>query len=154
MSISDCAELCVSCNIFDFCLKQVAANDNDDEGIVRLPTPDKVLMQSTLHRLSLSYNVLIPSTRRTLPKQVCEIVWPYSGVVVDSFGRSINHRNLDPDAILGADDDPSCSWSGAFYKFALKAPERNPKDHLLPRLELLFIALAIKHPNVARHITR
>lgn len=154
MNSSECFALCNACQEIGICLKRIATNDNDDEGIIRLPKPAKLMTRSAVYRLAIAYNALIPSSRRTLPTKICDIIWPYKGVVVDGYGFSVEHRDLDPDAILGADNDPSCWWIGAFYKFGLNAPERNPCDRLLPRIELLYLALAIKHPDVARHIGR
>lgn len=154
MLISECDDLCPSCNELGICLKGIAANDNDGEGIIRLPKPAKLMTKASVHRLAIAYRLLMPSSRRKLPDIICDIVWNYEGVVVDGYGFSIRHRDLDPDAILCADRDPSCAWIGMFYHFMVRAPLRAPRSQLQARLELLWLALAIKYPNVAQHITR
>jgi hypothetical protein len=46
MAISECEKLCLNCKDLTVCLRQISANDNDEEGIIRLPRPSGLLTQA------------------------------------------------------------------------------------------------------------
>lgn len=133
-------------------LALLAANDNDDHGFIRLPSASVLLAQSVVNRMAISYRELLPCSRYVMVTLLAETVWGYKGVVIGSNGEPLNHLNICPDTIMRTDEDPSCSWLGSFLRFAISMPKQAPQKKTLPRLELLYLALAIRFPTVAARV--
>lgn len=133
-------------------LKALAANDNDLEGIVRIPPPQRLLTKAAIYRLAIAYRALLPCSRRGFADLLSDIVWEFDGIVLDASGRRIDQLEICVDTILRTDEDPSNSWLGGFLRFAVYQPRQAPQKRTLPRLELLYLALAIRHPTVAARV--
>jgi hypothetical protein len=133
-------------------LHALAANDNDLEGIVRLPPPQKLLTKAAIYRLAIAYRALLPCSRRGFADLLSDIVWEFDGIVLDASGRRIDQLEICVDTILRTDEDPSNSWLGGFLRFAVYQPRQAPQKRTLPRLELLYLALAIRYPTVAARV--
>ena len=133
-------------------LEALAVNDNDPIGVVRLPTPERLRSVSVVHRLAIAYGALMPCSRRGFPDLLTDIVWEFEGLVLDSEGRRLDQLEICVDTIMRTDEDPSNSWLGAFQRFAQQQPKQSPQIRTLPRLQLLFLAMAIRHPTVAARI--
>jgi hypothetical protein len=133
-------------------LKALAANDNDLDGIVRLPPPRRLLTKAVIYRLAIAYRALLPCSRRGFADLLTDIVWEFDGIVLDASGRRIDQLEICVDTILRTDEDPSNSWLGGFLRFAVNQPRQAPQKRTLPRLELLYLALAIRYPTVAARV--
>ena len=133
-------------------LQALAANDNDPVGIIRIPAPEKLLTKAAIQRLAIAYRALLPCSRYKLVDLLDEIAWGFDGVILGSNGRSIDPLSICADTIMRTDEDPCCSWLGAFLRFAAQKPKQAPQKRTLPRLQLLYVALAIRHPVVAARV--
>lgn len=133
-------------------LQALAANDNDPDGVVRIPPPEKLLTKAAIHRLAIAYRALLPCSRRGFADLLTDIVWEFEGIVLDYDGRSIDQVSICVDTVLRTDEDPSNSWLGSFLRFAVHHPRQAPQRRTLPRLRLLYLALAIRHPTVAARV--
>lgn len=128
------------------------SNDNDTEGLVRLPSSNVLAMPVCYHRLAITYANLVPMGRRMVVDWLCDIIWQYEGVIVDAHGRQIDPRDIEPDDVLRTECDGSLRWLSDFLKFAVRAPHQNAHANVVPRLELLYLAIAIQYPSVAKRI--
>ncbi|GGN51255.1 hypothetical protein GCM10011349_23670 [Novosphingobium indicum] len=134
-------------------LQALAANDNDPVGIVRIPPSELLLTKAAIRRMAIAYRALLPCSRYKLVDLLDEIAWGFEGVIVGAEGRSIDPLSICADTIMRTDEDPSCSWLGAFLRFAVHEPKQAPQKRTLPRLELLYLVLVIRYPSVAARIT-
>lgn len=134
-------------------LQALAANDNDPVGIVRIPSSELLLTKAAIRRMAIAYRALLPCSRYKLVDLLDEIAWGFEGTIISAEGRSIDPLSICADTIMRTDDDPSNSWLGAFLRFAVHEPKQAPQKRTLPRLQLLYVALAIRYPAVAARVT-
>jgi len=134
-------------------LQALAANDNDPVGIVRIPPSDLLLTKAAIQRMAIAYRALLPCSRYKLVDLLDEIAWGFEGTIISAEGRSIDPLSICADTIMRTDEDPCCSWLGAFLRFGTNEPKQAPQKRTLPRLQLLYVALAIRYPTVAARVT-
>ena len=128
------------------------ANDNDAEGFIRLPSADSLAMPATYHRLAITYANLVPIGRRLIVDWLCDVVWNYDGIIIDADGCRIDPSNIEPDDVLRTECDGSLRWLSDFLKFAERPPHQAAQEKVIPRLELLYLAIAIQYPSIAKRI--
>lgn len=128
------------------------ANDNNNEGFIRLPSVSALAMPATYHRLAITYANLVPMGRRLIVDWLCAVIWEYDGIIVDARGHRIDPRAFEPDEVLRTENDGSLRWLSDFLKFAERPPYQAAHDKVIPRLELLYLAIAIQYPSVAKRI--
>lgn len=134
-------------------LQALAANDNDPVGNVRIPPSDLLLTKAAIWRMAIAYRALLPCSRYKLVDLLDEIAWGFEGTIISAEGRSIDPLSICADTIMRTDEDPCCSWLGAFLRFAIQEPKQAPQKRTLPRLQLLYVALAIRYPAIAARVT-
>ncbi len=128
------------------------ANDNDTEGFVRLPSSARLATPASYHRLAIVYANLVPTSRRVMVDWLCDVIWQYEGIIVDANGHRIASCEIQPDEVLRTECDGSLRWLSDFLKFAVRPPHQAAHEKVVPRLELLYLAIAIQYPSVARRI--
>lgn len=136
----------------DFCLCKASSNDNDSTGFIRIPHEETFRPPFVSHRIALALVNLAPHGRRAYVDWAASVIWNFDGIVVNAKGRRINHHDIDPDEILRTDADPEQSWIGGFLRHAVHPPRQPAQWKVLPRIELLWLALMIQFPSVGRHI--
>jgi hypothetical protein len=134
-----------------FCICS-AANDNTDEGVIRLPAMSAIATIPAYHRLAISYANLVPLSRRLVVDWLCATIWEYKGIIIDANGRRIDPLDIEPDDVLRTEFDGSLRWVSDFLKCAVEPPRQAPQAKVIPRLELLYLGIAIRFPNVAKRI--
>lgn len=125
--------------------------------IMYVPREDYLREAMTRFNLSLAYAAITPKiSKRRLAAFVFDRFIEFDGIVIDNDGVEIDllHPQMDVDAILGGDDDPSWSWCGDFLSARIRVPQQNAATKLAARYKLLWIALAIYNPNAARDVLR
>lgn len=126
------------------CTCGVAANDNCkfDLTFIRLP-PDGVLAsESAVHRLAMAYRGKGLS-RRAILDHLTDTFVSFDGVAVDARGNRIEVQGIEVDDTFRTEDDPSERWISDFLRAGVSMPRRKAQARVLPRLRLLWLALAI-----------
>ena len=72
----------------------------------------------------------------------------------DEKGRGINVAEIDVDEIFRTDADPSERWLSDFLMAGMSMPKRVAQGRVIPRLKLLWLALAITNPAQAELVIR
>lgn len=138
-------ETCRACQLSSLtCLCSAAANDNFDfdPAFIRMPRDQTLGHQSAVHRLAIAYRAKdLP--RRQVLKYVSDAFMRFDGVAVDIGGRAIDVPELDVDAVFHTDDDPSERWISDFLRAGVVPPKRCAQERVIPRLRVLWLALAI-----------
>ena len=132
------------------CVCGQGANDNglNDPSFLRVPARDVLAHQSSLRRLAIAYKALGLSRRSILDFLTVQFI-EYGGIAVDRSGNRINLSDIEVDEVFRTDHDPSERWLSDFLRFASTPPHRRAQDRVLPRLELLWLGLAVRNPRQA-----
>ena len=128
------------------------ANDNDERGYIRLPLASTLAKPASYHRLAITYANLVPLGRRLIVDWLCAVIWDYDGIIVDAHGHRIDPRAIESDDVLRTESDGSLRWLSDFLKFSVRPPHQAAHEKVVPRLELLYLAIAIQYPSVAKRI--
>ena len=75
-----------------------AANDNTDEGVIRLPALSAIATIPAYHRLAISYANLVPLSRRLVVDWLCATIWEYKGIII-SGGRAPEYLRYDQELL-------------------------------------------------------
>lgn len=138
-------ETCRACQLSSLtCLCSAATNDNFDfdPAFIRMPRDQIIGHQSAVHRLAIAYRAKdLP--RRQVLKYVSDAFMRFDGVAVDFGGGAIDVPELDVDAVFRTDSDPSERWISDFLLAGVVPPQRCAQERVIPRLQLLWLALAI-----------
>lgn len=138
-------ETCRACQLSSLiCLCSAAANENFefDPTFIRLPRDEVLGHQFAVHRLAIVYRAKALS-RRSVLAFVSNTFASFEGVAVDPSGRAIDVPELDVDAVFRTDEDPSERWISDFLRAGVEAPKRTAQERVIPRLHVLWLALAI-----------
>ena len=141
----------------DVCLHSCFRADNDNElprfdpTVIRAPEAMTLSQPWFMHRLAMPY-VDMGLTRRSVLDMVNDRVMNFEGIVLNHRRQKINHLAIDVDAVFRTDEDPSERWLSSFLKFAARPPSRNAQRRIVPRLMLLWLAIAIDNRRMAEHI--
>lgn len=144
-------ETCRACQFSTAaCVCGHAANDNCqfDPGFIRVPSDAELAKPSARHRLATIFWTKKISRRSVLDYMTDAFV-QFNGVAVDSTLRRIDVTDIDVDQVFRTDADPSERWLSDFLRAALAMPERGAQDRVIPRLRLLWLALAITNRQQA-----
>ncbi len=134
------------------CIRQ-ASNDNQNFRALVINMPrDEIFRQPHVRpRLAIAYCGLgVP--RRKLVSFLNDQIWDYSGIVFDASGLQIELLLLSADDVFDTDKDPSERWTSDFYALAFKEPKQSAQHRVLPRIKLLWLALAISCPELAASV--
>jgi hypothetical protein len=130
-----------------------AANDNvaPADRIVNVPSDDVLKRPSVYHRLAIVYKSF--GIKRTeLPVPVNEVLHNFAGEAFDQNAIYIELLLIDANDLLWPDSDPSGRLIDDFYAVADAMPKQQTQNRVLPRIRLLWLALAIACPQLAARI--
>jgi hypothetical protein len=128
------------------------ANDNENS-LLRLPPDDALRKPSAVQRLSIVYGNLALS-RRKIVDHVADTLFATDRVIVDGNGRRIWITDSIVDDAFDTEGDPSVRWVSDWLHFRDRAPRQALQYRMLPRVRLLWAALALKHPSLAQAVVR
>ncbi len=139
---------------FENCVLQ-AANDNikPDDHVIHVPSDDVLAQPHVVQRLAIAYSGFGIS-RYKIANFVNDQLWDFAGEVFDADGRYIELLLLDADDVFRSDADPSDSWLGSFLSNAKDKPKQLAQGRVLPRLRLLWIAMAIASRRLGADVIR
>lgn len=139
---------------FENCVLQ-AANDNirPDDHVIHVPSDDVLDQPHVVQRLAIAYSGFGIS-RRKIADFVNEQIWEFDGEVFDANGIYIELLLLDAYDVFRSEADPSESWLGGFLSNAINMPKQLAQDRVLPRLRLLWIAVAIASRRLGADVIR
>jgi hypothetical protein len=144
-------ETCSTCLFLKVaCICAAGANDNSpfDLAFIRLPSDVMLARPSAYHRLAMAYRAKELS-RRSVLDHLCNAFMEFDGIAIDDKGRGIDVGEIDVDEIFRTDADPSERWLSDFLRAGMAMPKRVAQGRVVPRLKLLWLALAITNPAQA-----
>jgi hypothetical protein len=139
---------------FETCLI-AADNDNRDpaDRIIKIPSDSIFKRPSVYHRLAIVYKARGIS-RRQLAGRVNDMLWEFHGEAFDADDIYVELLLIDAHDLLWPDSDPHARWVSDFYSMADAMPMQATQDRVVPRLRLLWLALAIECPHLAASVIR
>jgi hypothetical protein len=147
---------CATCkfqdHLFDLVGRYRPANDNIKEGEkphIVIPDDDLLLRPATTARLAIALRAKGLS-RRAFPNFILDMLYGFKGDISYADGTPFCRCAVDVDAAFN--DDGSFRWLQDFLEFADRDPQQNMQERVLPRLQLIFLALAIDDPTLAAHV--
>ena len=149
-------EMCRTCQLSNLiCVCGLAANDNcaRESGFIKLPNDPVLASQSAVHRCAIAYRGKGLSRRRVL-NYLTDAFVGFNGIAVDAAGQRIHVPEIEVDEVFRTDDDPSERWISEFLRAGVAIPKRNAQDRVVPRLRLLWLALAITNRAQAELVIR
>jgi len=149
-------ETCRTCLFLKVaCVCAVSANDNSafDLAFIRFPFDAILARPPAYHRLSMAYRAKALS-RRSVLDHLSNAFMEFDGIAIDEKGRGINVAEIDVDEIFRTDADPSERWLSDFLRAGMSMPKRVAQGRVVPRLKLLWLALAITNPAQAELVIR
>jgi hypothetical protein len=131
------------------------ANDNVDpaDRIINMPSDEILKCPSVYHRLAIVYKAL-GIKRRDLAEWVNQRLWNFAGEAFDSKAIYIDLLLIDAHDLLWPDSDPGARLVDDFYAVADAIPKQKTQDRVLPRIRLLWLALATVCPKLAAKVIR
>lgn len=147
---------CTTCkfqdHLFDLAGRYRAANDNlkgGEKPRIMIPENDVLLRPATTARLAIALRAKGLS-RRAFPIFILDMLYDFKGEISYADGTPFCRCAVDVDAAFN--DEGSMRWLHDFMEFADRDPKQNMQERVLPRLQLIFLALAIDDPTLAGHI--
>jgi hypothetical protein len=142
---------CAQCTVGNFVPDAVNDNLAPDDRIVNMPS-DKVLESpSVYHRLAIVYKAF-GIQRTDLAERVNDLLWGFAGEAFDENSIYIELLLIDAHDLLWPDSDPGARLIDDFYAVANAMPKQKTQDRVLPRIRLLWLALAIACPQLAARV--
>lgn len=92
-------------------------------------------------------------TRREIPGFAEDRITAFDGMVYEPKGSLIRHKDIDVEAYFN-DTDASARWVSRFLAFATSTPLQNAQERVLPRLIILWLAIAVDNRRQAELIIR
>ena len=89
-------------------------------------------------------------SRREFPNVILDKLYGFKGNISYADGMPFCRCAVDVDAAFN--DDGSFRWLQDFLEFGDRDPQQNLQERVLPRLKLIFLALAIDDPTLAGHV--
>lgn len=129
-----------------------ASNDNNRPWEIIVPFENMLRSQAVVQRLAMVVSALDIS-RRDMPNWMADQFLAFDG----RGGRFIwpnGARFHLPDIDRFFPDDGSFTWFSDLKRMAVNPPRQLPQWRVLPRLQLLYLAIAAWRPEVAAHIIR
>lgn len=136
------------------CFCPAPANDDMpwDAKKIRIAPHDRIARPSAIRRSAIVYRAMdIP--RRDIPGFAEDRIAAFEGEVYEPSGRPIRHRDIDVEAYFN-ETDVSTRWVSRFLQFAVDPPVQNAQDRILPRLIILWLAIAVGNRRQAELIIR
>jgi hypothetical protein len=134
------------------CIGNTPSNDNNRAWEIVVPHRDTFRSQAVVQRLAMVVSGLDIS-RRDMPNWMADQFLAFDqrkGRFVHSDRKSFNLPDID--SLFP--DDGSFTWFSDLKKMAVNPPRQLPQWRVLPRLQLLYLAIAAWRPEVAAHVIR
>jgi len=128
------------------------SNDNNLPWEIIVPHRDRFRSQAVVQRLAMVVSGLDIS-RREMPNWMADQFLAFDrrkGRFVRSDRKPFNLPDID--SLFP--DDGSFTWFSDLKKLAVNPPRQLPQRRVLPRLQLLYLAIAAWRPEVAVHVIR
>lgn len=128
------------------CLCGSAANDNCkfDPGFIRIPADTVLASPAAVHRCAMAYRNKGLS-RRSVLDHLTDTFIAFKGIAVDAGGNRLDVPGIEVDEVFRTENDPSERWLSDFLRAGVATPKRSAQDRVIPRLRLLWLALAISN---------
>lgn len=132
------------------CLCGSAANDNCKyvQSFIRLPADAVLASPSAVHRCAMIYRSMGLS-RRSVLDHLTDTFVGYEGIAVDACGNRLDVQCIEADDVFRTENDPSERWLSDFLRAGVAIPKRAAQDRVIPRLRLLWLAIAISNRTQA-----
>lgn len=134
------------------CIGSTPSNDNNHAWEIVVPYCKTFRSQVVMQRLAMVVSALNVS-RREMPNWMADQFLAFDrqkGRFVYPGGRSFELPDID----RYLPDDGSFTWFSDLKKMAVNPPRQLPQRRVLPRLQLLYLAIAAWRPEVAAHVIR
>ena len=129
-------------------LRQLAANDNEPPKVLVVPELHHFHSVSVMWRMAMVMHAL-PYSRRAIPDFMAAVL--YSDVrLVTETGKVWRVPEIDH---YLASMDAGC-WFSEMRKKARNPPKQRPHANILPRMRLLYLAIALRYPGLAATILK
>lgn len=129
-------------------LRQLAANDNEPPKVLVVPELHHFHSVSVMWRMAMVMHAL-PYSRRAIPDFMAAVL--YSDVCLVTENGKV-WRVPEIDHYL-ASMDAGC-WFSEMRKKARNPPKQRPHANILPRMRLLYLAIALRYPGLAATILK
>lgn len=130
-----------------------ADNDNFNDDVIRLPSDAQLRRPSSVQRLAIAYGAMGYSRRRIVD-QLADLIYLIDPVVIDGSGHRIIFDDEAIDRAFRTEQDGSLRWISDWLSFQHRAPVKDAQARTLDRYRLLFVGLALAHPNMAAAVVR
>jgi hypothetical protein len=129
-------------------LRQLAANDNTPPQTLVVPELHHFHSVSVMWRTAMVMNAL-PFSRRAMPDFMAAVLYSDVRLVTES-GKV--WRVPEIDWHLAKSD--AGSWFSELRKKAENPPKQRPHANILPRMRLVYLAIALRYPALAEMILK
>lgn len=129
-------------------LRQIAANDNTAPQTLVVPDLHRFHSVSVMWRMAMVLNAL-PFSRRAVPDFMAAVLYSDVRLVTES-GKVWRVPEIDWHLAKG---DAGC-WFSEMRKKAANPPKQRPHANILPRMRLLYLAIALRYPGLAATILK
>lgn len=129
-------------------LRQIAANDNEPPQILVVPELHHFHSVSVMWRMSMVMSAL-PYSRRAMPDFMAAVLYSDVRLVTES-GKVWRVPEIDRHL---ASMDAGC-WFSEMRKKANNPPKQRPHVNILPRMRLVYLAIALRYPALAAMILK
>ncbi len=129
-------------------LRQIAANDNTAPQTLVVPDLHHFHSVSVMWRMAMVLSAL-PYSRRAMPDFMAAVLYSDVRLVTES-GKVWRVPEIDWHLAKG---DAGC-WFSEMRKKAANPPKQRPHANILPRMRLLYLAIALRYPALASMILK
>jgi hypothetical protein len=129
---------------------------NDNPEPIAIPHDDVLARPSSVVRMAMVYKRKSEDDgtgRRKILDFVAKHLNNHKAVVLHK-GKKVRVDEVEVDEIFRTDEDPSERWLGRLIEFSVKPPRQRAQGRVIPRLTLLWLALAIHNPAQAELVVR
>lgn len=134
------------------CIGNTPSNDNNRPWEIVVPFEHTLRSQAVVQRLAMVVSALDVS-RRDMPNWMADQFEAFDrngGRFIWKDGEPFRPPVVD----MWLPQDDSFTWFSDLKKMAVNPPRQLPQWRVLPRLQLLYLAIAAWRPEVALHIIR
>lgn len=129
-------------------LRQLAANDNTPPQTLVVPELYRFHSVSVMERMATVLSAL-PYSRRAMPDFMAAVLYSDVRLVTES-GKVWRVPEIDRHL---ASMDAGC-WFSEMRKKAHNPPKQRPHANILPRMRLVYLAIALRYPALAEMILK
>lgn len=134
------------------CIGDTPSNDNNHAWEIVVPHSNTFRSQAVVQRMAMVVSALDIS-RREMPNWMADQFLAFDGRGGQFVTQTGDIVRL-PDIDRFFPDDGSFTWFSDLKKMAVNPPRQLPQWRVLPRLQLLYLAIAAWRPEVAAHVIR